>query len=170
MAPHDGLTNKLTVVFLVDQNPPKRILVFKRSSDRDFAPNMYTGIGGKIEVGETELEGALRELNEETGISGILLKEFGRVIIDNNVRLYYFWGVYAGGELPKSDVGKLEWVNTEDLLKKEMISTTLLFCKEWEKRKFAVDQPFTVFEKEIEWDTAKKVRINELVEIKEGLL
>ncbi|KAH8119029.1 hypothetical protein DFH11DRAFT_1686035 [Phellopilus nigrolimitatus] len=39
---------------------------------RGFGKGMYNGFGGKVEPGETPLEGAARELKEEAGISANL--------------------------------------------------------------------------------------------------
>ena len=90
----DNPTNKWNVIFLVDKNPPSQIVMFKRTPDRDFAPNLYTGVGGKVEPKESIADSAHRELEEETGINNIALTEFARVIIDGKLRLYYFWGIY----------------------------------------------------------------------------
>ena len=46
----------------------KGILFLKRNNNDDFEPSKYGLPGGKIEVGETYRDAALRELHEETGI------------------------------------------------------------------------------------------------------
>ncbi len=164
-------TNKWNVVFLIDNVPPKKIAIFKRSLDKDFAPNMYTGVGGKIEKGETIIQSAYRELDEETGIKDVKLYEFARVNIHNKALwLYYFWGLYNKKNLPKSSDGILEWVSKEKILEKDIVPTTLALCREWEKRDFSTNSCFTVIEEEINWNDSKKIRITKVLEVKEGLI
>jgi 8-oxo-dGTP diphosphatase len=140
--------NSWNVIFLTDQNPPTKVVLLKRSPDKKFAPNYYTGVGGKVEKGETILESAYRELQEETGLTGIELTQFAKAVIDNTYFLYYFRGTYSKMSLPHSDDGELEWVNTPNLLQKEIIPTTLEVIHYWSKRNFAI-QPFTISMKEI---------------------
>ena len=56
-----------TNCILVQKNPDTEILLgFKKIG---FGAGKYTGIGGKIEPGETPAAAAVRELLEETGVS-----------------------------------------------------------------------------------------------------
>jgi len=48
------------VIFLVDQVPPTKAVLLKRAGNKSFAPNKYTGIGGKIELNEDPLASANR--------------------------------------------------------------------------------------------------------------
>lgn len=90
---------KFTVIFLVDGDPPGKIVLLKRSPTKKFAPNFFTGIGGKVGdspafANEGVLEGAYRELSEETKgdltFRNIQLKEFARCVYEHGVKLYYF--------------------------------------------------------------------------------
>ncbi len=38
------------VIFLVDGDPPTKVVLLKRAEDKTFAPNKYTGIGGKVDL------------------------------------------------------------------------------------------------------------------------
>jgi 8-oxo-dGTP diphosphatase/2-hydroxy-dATP diphosphatase len=58
-------TKHLTLLFLIDQSQSKVLLGLKK---RGFGVNKFNGFGGKLEPGETVLEGALREMEEESGI------------------------------------------------------------------------------------------------------
>src|SRR3972149_3549136 len=163
-------TNKWNVIFVVDKIPLQKMTLFKRAADRDFAPNFYTGIGGKVEQNESIEGSAYRELEEETKIKNVKLHEFARVIIDSKLRLYYFWGIYKKKILPKSDVGSLEWVSKSKVLEKEIVPTTLCVVEELVRRDFNFNSPFTGLEEESFWDEKKKVRYVTAVEVKEGLL
>jgi 8-oxo-dGTP diphosphatase len=52
-----------TLCFLVKGNPPHDMLLGLKK--KGFGAGKYAGIGGKIEPGETAVETAVRELNEE---------------------------------------------------------------------------------------------------------
>lgn len=170
--------NKWSVIFLIDKNPPDKIILLKRSAKKKFAPNFYTGIGGKIGdlpglENETPLEGAYRELSEETrgelSKENIKLVEFARCVYESGLKLYYFRGEYEKKTLPffSSKDGTLEWVGTEKLLDREFIPTTKAVCEQWQKRCFNLDVPFTVFVKETGVD--KSVRLVRIIRVEDGL-
>ncbi|MCA9896339.1 MAG: NUDIX domain-containing protein, partial [Anaerolineae bacterium] len=83
-----------TVIFLLDSVQPQRVMMLKRAPWKPFAPDMYTGIGGKEEIGEGPLACALRELEEETGLTNIALTEFARCVLDGQKSLHYYRGIY----------------------------------------------------------------------------
>ncbi len=58
--------NRTTLILLVRGNPPTRVLLGYKK--RGFGQGKYTGIGGKIEPGETVREAAAREMCEETRV------------------------------------------------------------------------------------------------------
>lgn len=134
-----------TVIFLCDGIPPTRIVLLHRGKDRAFAPNRYTGIGGKIEEGETPLDGAIRELKEETGIVNVPLTEFGCVVLNNGQVLHYFAGDDTQTALPECNEGTLERVNLERIFSYDIIPTTKVFLEEWEKRAWDTKRQFSVF-------------------------
>ena len=137
-----------TVVFLVNKIPPERTVLLKRAEWKDFAPGYYTGVGGKVEKGETVDDAALRELQEETGLKNIKLTEFARCLLTNHEKaLFYFWGIYPDDKLPGCNEGDLEWVNSGELVSKNIIPTTMLVVREWQERNFGVNRPFTVYAK-----------------------
>ncbi|KAF9544061.1 Nudix (Nucleoside diphosphate linked moiety X)-type motif 1 [Mortierella hygrophila] len=72
----------LTLVLVIDKAKQMVLLGYKK---RGFGAHLWNGFGGKVEPGETAREGALRELEEEAGITvksedfkkaGILLFQF----------------------------------------------------------------------------------------------
>lgn len=142
---------RLTVVFLGDQQPPNTLILLKRGADRKFTPNRYTGIGGKIEPGEEALPGAIRELREETGIVDVPLVEFGRLLMNGDRPeiegkvIHYFFGRDDGRELPTSNEGTLERVPLTEIMDRNWIPSTKLFVEQWAKRRWDATRPFTVF-------------------------
>lgn len=68
-----------TSCFLLQGEPPTHILLgFKKTG---FGAGKFTGIGGKVEPGETPAQAALREVQEETGLTvkPSTLRGFGRL-------------------------------------------------------------------------------------------
>jgi len=63
-----------------------RLLVLRRSQDKDFAPNSWEPVTGRLEKEEDPEEGVLREIKEETEIEA-------RVIMPVDT-----WFFYRGGK------------------------------------------------------------------------
>jgi len=143
----DSIDHGYTVIFLGDSDPPSRLLLLRRSLNKKFAPNWYTGIGGKVELGEDPLSGAKRELNEETGISEASLVEFSRVLVNGNGPriLFYFFGVTDMGAPPPCTEGMLEWCDVDCLLGKHLLPNTLVLLEHWRARRWNTTRPFTLF-------------------------
>ena len=157
---------KYTNIFLVDKLQPTKFLLLKRGSWREFAPNLYTGMGGRFEEGETPLECAKRELREESGLDYIRLKEIAGIIINGEKSVCEFVGEYSG-EAPKCNEGDLEWVSLGELFQKDFIPTSKILLQEWKKRNWSILNPFTLFiERENMEDIHSKIIS---IEIKEGL-
>lgn len=78
-----------------------KVLLLKRAEDKKIDPNMYSGIGGKVEPREDFYSALLREIEEETG-----LKEF------KSIRLY------SVTQHPYPPT-KAEWVNLYFIVKLE---------------------------------------------------
>ena len=57
---------RTTLILLVRGDPITHVLLGYKK--RGFGTGKYTGIGGKIESGETVREAAVREMHEETGV------------------------------------------------------------------------------------------------------
>ncbi len=61
-----GYWHRIIIAWVV--NEKNEILFQKRASIKKYNPNIWSITGGQILKGETPLEGAMRELNEELGI------------------------------------------------------------------------------------------------------
>lgn len=137
------ISEKYTTIFLFDAIQPKKLLLLKRGPNRKFAPNLYTGLGGKVEDGEKQQQCAIRELHEEASLTNIQLTEFARLVINGTKVLYQFFGVYPEESTPDCSEGQLEWVPLEQVFSKDIIPTARMFLSEWCNRNWST-RPFTM--------------------------
>lgn len=140
------LIKRFTVVFLQD-SPPTRMVLLERGSDRGFAPNRFTGVGGKIDGHETPLDCALRELKEENGISSTPLTEFAKMVLRRDDRIeviHYFTGWDDGRGLPCCSEGRLYRVPMTNVFLCNLIPSTRLFMHIWASRGWHTGRPFTL--------------------------
>ena len=106
------------LIFITNQND---VLLLKGSPHKRIWPNLYNGIGGHIERGETVLEAALREINEEVGLNNIRdLRLRGIITIDaqdptTGIMLFVLTAISPSRDVKPSEEGTLEWVNWHDL-------------------------------------------------------
>lgn len=68
------VTLHLAAAVVVDRD---RVLVVRRSKNERFLPNVWGVPCGKFDSGETGPEAALRELREETGLAGSVVRYLG---------------------------------------------------------------------------------------------
>ncbi len=165
---HDtGRLKKWNVIFFLDQTPPTKVLLLKRSSTKAFAPNKYTGIGGNVEPDETIEQSAYRELGEETGIKDMLLTHFADVIFDNADSISCYTALFDPTIVPPCNEGELEWVAITEIFEKPLIDTARAYLSIWKEKKFAFRPAWTVFLKE----TGRKegTRLVDIVDVQEGL-
>lgn len=85
----DVLCHEISVFVLNNQ---RQVLLQKRSANKKYFPNTWALCTGHVENGETPKEAALRELNEELGVS-VSLKQifsfsFGKFDSQN---IYFFY-------------------------------------------------------------------------------
>lgn len=96
-----------------------QILLIKGAADKRVWPNLYNGLGGHVERGESILEAAEREVYEESGLSRNRLWLCASVSIDTEadtgIVMWVFRGRAGEGELKESAEGSLEWVNREGI-------------------------------------------------------
>jgi isopentenyl-diphosphate delta-isomerase type 1 len=87
----NGLIHRSVMFFVFDSE--NRVLVTKRTQNKDFFPGYFSiALGGHVHSGESYEEAAVREIEEEIGISAepYLISEFKKRIPEEreNVRVY----------------------------------------------------------------------------------
>ncbi|KAI1312298.1 hypothetical protein EDD11_002988 [Mortierella claussenii] len=109
----------LTLVLVIDKNQQRILLGYKK---RGFGAHLWNGFGGKLEPGETTKQGALRELEEEAGITvqpeklikaGLLLFLFENdpMALETHVYKTYEYE----GEITECDEMRPQWFNFADI-------------------------------------------------------
>lgn len=110
-----------------------RLLLLKRAAWKKFAPNRWTGVGGKVEPHELgDLEAAARrELFEETDLDPdeVLDLRLRRTLTFDHpaeglVCLLYFSGAARSDRTPACNEGSLHWVEPNDLDRLDLIENT----------------------------------------------
>lgn len=93
----------------------EKILLIKGSPQKKLWPNLYNGVGGHIESGETPLTAAKREFLEETGLQLQQTQICAVITIDigqnTGIILFVFKGTTRNEELTPSEEGTLEWID-----------------------------------------------------------
>ncbi|MGM0877851.1 MAG: NUDIX hydrolase [Bacillota bacterium] len=109
------------VVHVWIRNNKGEILLTKRHQDKTH-PNLWECTGGSILVGEDSIEGALREVKEEIGISllrsnGKLVKSERRDIYNNFCDVWIFDQSFeiSETELQQDEVNDIKWVTRSEL-------------------------------------------------------
>ena len=99
-----------------------KFLVLKRSPEKDFEPNMWETVTGRLESDESPVKGILREVEEETSLEVEVLypvdigffyrggKEFPMVFIS-------FYCKYVGGEVKTTwEHVEHQWITLDEAL------------------------------------------------------
>lgn len=109
------------VVHVWIRNNKDEILLTKRHQDKTY-PNLWECTGGSILVDEDSIEGALREVKEEIGISllrsnGKLVKNERRDIYNNFCDVWIFDQSFDISEtkLQQDELSDIKWVTRSEL-------------------------------------------------------
>ena len=117
--------------FLVKES---KVVVIKYKSG-NIKEGYYDIPGGKIEKGETPEEAAIREMKEETAIKVKKLKSKGKMIIEYPKRIFnltIFFSDEYEGEPQEFEENTSEWIDIEELLKKEKrLSNIMILDKDY---------------------------------------
>ena len=102
---------KLNIVIVYDKNEENILMCFRT---KDPYKGLYNLVGGKIEAGETDLEGAYRELEEETGITQadiILTRLMDFEYYMNEIELQVFVGRLNKAVTLREEKHPLSWID-----------------------------------------------------------
>jgi 8-oxo-dGTP diphosphatase len=108
-------------------------LLLRRSPHKRFLPDLYTGLGGRVEADELGdlRRSVLREMTEETGLTEADLEHLTlrRLLTHNRpgeplTVLFYFTAELKHYALPSCTEGTLKWVKPEDFANLDIIETT----------------------------------------------
>jgi 8-oxo-dGTP pyrophosphatase MutT (NUDIX family) len=110
---------------VVVQNTRGQILLLQRNAYDDFMPSKWALPGGKVEEGESFLQGATRELSEETGLtfSESQLQEL-EILDKPDCTIGYFYVLVNGQDpmiLDNEEHYHYQWVDLADIDQYDMI-------------------------------------------------
>ena len=117
------LTIPRSLCFVTNDND---VLLMKRAANRRVFPNRYNGVGGHIERDEDPLNGARREILEETGLSVQDLRLRAIYNVDageaTGIMLFVFTcRSESRGLPPESQEGSLHWVPRSKLYDLDLV-------------------------------------------------
>lgn len=100
-----------TLVFLIRG---ERVLLLRGAPDKKLWANRYNGLGGHLEPGEDPLRAALREVQEEAGITPTQLRLKGIIHVTRpappGIMLFVFVGTAPENAPVASAEGQVEWM------------------------------------------------------------
>jgi 8-oxo-dGTP diphosphatase len=125
--------NAITLYTAVVLHHAQRYLLLRRAPTKRIAPNLWTGIGGRVEADELDNLNAsvLREVAEETGLSAADIERLTlrRALLHNRPHepltlLLFFTGELRELLTPHCTEGALAWLTPEQLADLPMLETT----------------------------------------------
>ncbi len=127
--------------YIVVHDGMGKILVQKRTSDKDFYPNwMDVTAGGVVKQGENILVSARREAEEELGIADVPFAEHGTFYFESDQCCV--WGTllscvcHGPFALQENEIAAVEWLSEEEITerKKEFTPDSLYAFSLWLNR------------------------------------
>lgn len=110
-----------------------KYLVLRRSPLKRYAPNIIHPVGGMVEIGENPYTAALREAQEETGVT---VKNVRLEAVVHEVQpvkddaydwlIFHFSGDYESGDVIDTDEGELVWLTVEEIKRADLFPSMQL--------------------------------------------
>lgn len=112
-----------TLIFIYREST---VLLLRGAPHKRLWANRYNGIGGHVEQGESISEAAVREIQEETGLTAIEeLRVRGIITIDANtnpgILIFVFTASTQESTVLSSDEGTPEWLDWRTIPAGEMV-------------------------------------------------
>lgn len=125
-APQRYQVTPRTLIFLYSRSPEsgkREVLLLRGAPDKRLWANKYNGIGGHVEAGEDVLSAALRELDEEAGVTGVDLTLRGVINIavhldppaPTGVMVFVFCADVTDRSFTAGAEGNLAWIPVDEL-------------------------------------------------------
>ncbi|XP_045211326.2 oxidized purine nucleoside triphosphate hydrolase-like [Mercenaria mercenaria] len=122
------VVNKVLTLVLIRQQA--RVLLGMKK--RGFGKGRWNGFGGKVEPGETILQGAIRELKEEAELETKSLEEVGRLVFEfvgdpQLLEVHVFTGSKYQGQPKETQEMRPSWFSIDNIPFKEMWPDDILW-------------------------------------------
>jgi 8-oxo-dGTP diphosphatase len=128
------MTILATLVYLIDINNKKTLMIHRVNKENDFHESKYNGLGGKLEKNESPIECAKREVLEESALEVSELIFKGHLLFPKFDKQKNDWLVfvytshkYSGKLIPINPEGNLSWIDNDKLLKLNLWEGDLVF-------------------------------------------
>lgn len=112
------MTNLRPTVLCYLKKDDQYLLLYRNKKKNDYNEGKWIGVGGKLELGETPNEAAVREVKEETGLDVHSLEIAGEVIFinDDYHEIMYVYEISDfSGSLISCNEGELRWIPIKDI-------------------------------------------------------
>lgn len=128
-----------TLCYLKKNN--QTLMIHRTKKDNDIHKGKWNGLGGKLEPGETPEECAIRETQEEAGLTVVnpILKgvlTFPNFANDEDWYAFVFIANEFEGDLIDSPEGKLKWIDDAELLNLNLWEGDRIFLPWLERHRF----------------------------------
>ena len=125
--------NNYSIALAVIKNKDK-YLIGKRAKDKEFEPNEWEFISGFIEENELPSETILREIKEETGLSGKIIKSEKSFEFTDEEGIWtispFLVQSDSNYKLNIKEHSELKWVNKEELSEYEDIEEIIDYLRD----------------------------------------